>query len=175
MLKPQDVLVILKLCAYGAERPPFARIAADLGMSTSEVHGAIRRAQDAHLLHGPELKERPNVSAIVEFLVHGIRYVFPARRGVMTRGLPTSYAAAPLNNLLARGDDPIPVWPLAEGKARGIAFKPLYRSAANAALRDPLLYELLALTDALRDGRVRERKLAEAELVKRLRDNVAVA
>jgi hypothetical protein len=40
----------------------------------------------------------------------------------------------------------------------------------EAALRDPALYEKLALVDALRDGRVRERKLAEQELKKLLRN-----
>jgi hypothetical protein len=38
-----------------------------------------------------------------------------------------------------------------------------------AALRDQGLYELLALCDALRNGRSRERKIAEQELIKRLR------
>jgi hypothetical protein len=38
-----------------------------------------------------------------------------------------------------------------------------------AALREQSFYELLVLTDALRDGRVRERKIAETELLGRLR------
>ena len=37
-----------------------------------------------------------------------------------------------------------------------------------AALRDPMLYKYLALVDAIRDGRARERKLAEQELSKLL-------
>jgi len=35
-------------------------------------------------------------------------------------------------------------------------------------MRDPQLYELLALLDALRDGRARERALAAKELGSRL-------
>ena len=34
----------------------------------------------------------------------------------------------------------------------------------KAARKDPALYELLALIDAVRDGRVRERQLEEKEL-----------
>jgi hypothetical protein len=49
-----------------------------------------------------------------------------------------------------------------------VGFAPLYKSAPMAALRDPVLYEFLALADAIRDGRARERNLAERELVKRL-------
>jgi hypothetical protein len=71
--------------------------------------------------------------------------------------------------MITQGKEPSPVWPYAEGKQRGSAFEPLYKTAPIAALRDPSFYEYLALADALRDGRVRERKTAEAELCRRLR------
>jgi hypothetical protein len=51
-----------------------------------------------------------------------------------------------------------------EGKLRGYSFAPLYKHAP-AAFGNPKLYELLSLADALRDGRVREKKLA-MELLK---------
>jgi hypothetical protein len=172
VLKPQDIVVVLKLCGYGSSRPPFAQIAGDLVMSPSEVHGALKRAQAAHLVHGSEMNSRPNLSAIEEFLIHGVKYAFPAEHGGSTRGLPTSHAAAPLNRLIAAGDDPIPVWPHPEGKKRGIALAPLYKTVPDAALRDQALYQKLALVDALRDGRVRERKLAVQELRKLLRSRL---
>ena len=166
MLKPQDVVVALKLLGYDSPRPPIAQIARELGISSSEVHAAMKRAQAAHLLHGPELSNRPIVSALEEFLIHGIKYAFPAEHGELTRGVPTSYAAAPLNRLIDAGNEPIPVWPYGKGEKRGIAFAPLYKLVPFAALHDPLLYEQLALIDAIRDGRVRERQLAEQELIK---------
>jgi len=172
VLKPQDVVVVLKLLGYGSNRPPFAQIASDLIMSQSEVHAAVKRAQAAHLLHGPELFNRPNISALEEFLIHGVKYAFPAERGGPSRGIPTCYAAEPLNKLIVPDDEPIPVWPYAEGKSRGIAFAPLYKAVPVAALRDPLLYRQLALVDALRDGRARERQLAEQELRKILRGKI---
>ena len=138
-------------------------------MSASEVHAAVKRAQASRLLGGPELGGRPNLSAIEEFLIHGLQYAFPAERGEPTRGVPTSYAAEPLRHLIVQGDEPPPVWPYRTGSKRGIAFEPLYRQAAKAALHDPGLYELLALTDALRDGRARERKMAAEILFSRLR------
>lgn len=169
ILKPQDVVVALKLLGYDSRRPPLAQIARELSLSSSEVHAAIKRAQAANLLHGSELSNRPNVSSLEEFLIHGIKYAFPAEHGGRSRGVPTSYAAAPLNRLIVAGDEPIPVWPYYKGEMRGVAFVPLYKSAPIAALRDPLLYEQLALIDALRDGRARERQLAEQELIKSLR------
>jgi hypothetical protein len=170
MLKPQDVYVALKIVAGQSGRSPYSQLAGELGMSASEVHASVQRAQRCHLLHGPELKNRPNFSALEEFLVHGLQYVFPPERGGLTRGVATSYAAGPLRGILAQGNDPIPVWPYEEGKQRGIAFEPLYRTAPIAALRDPSFYEYLVLADALRDGRIRERKIAENELHRRLRE-----
>ena len=147
-------------------------MAAELSMSPSEVHAAVARAVASGLLHGAELAHRPNLNGLEEFLLHGMRYAFPAERGEPTRGVPTAYAAAPLSALIAPGNDLPPVWPYPSGKVRGTAFLPLYRSAPKAALQDPLLYEYLALVDALRDGRARERKLAEELLISRLRPAV---
>ena len=45
---------------------------------------------------------------------------------------------------------------------------PAMQLKAEASLRDGVLYELLALVDAIRGGRARERKLAVAELEARL-------
>src|ERR1700690_328337 len=109
VLKPQDVYVALKIVASRSDRPPYSQLAVDLVMSPSEVHASVQRAQGSHLLHGPRLKNRPNFTAIEEFLLHGIKYVFPAERGGLTRGIPTSYAAAPLRKMIAQGSEPIPV------------------------------------------------------------------
>jgi hypothetical protein len=139
VLKPQDVVVALKLLGYAGSRPSLAQMAEDLVMSPSEVHAAVKRAQAARLLHGPELSNRPIVSALEEFLIHGVKYAFPAEHGGPSRGIPTSYAAEPLKRLIAPGDEPIPVWPYPKGESRGIAFTPLCESLPMAALRDPLL------------------------------------
>lgn len=168
-LKPQDVVVALKLCAYPGARPPMSVIGNDLSLSPSEVHGAIGRLRASRLLHGPGMNDRPNISALEEFLVHGLKYAFPAEHGQVTRGIPTSYAAEPLKSEVSSSNDLPPVWPWQEGKTRGVALEPLYRSVPQAALRDPQLYQFLALVDAIRDGRARERKIAELELVNRLR------
>ncbi len=82
--------------------------------------------------------------------------------------MPTGYAAPPLNEVITQPDEPPPVWPYAEGKVRGYSLSPLYPSVPAAAARDAKLYELLALVDAIRDGRARERSLAVKEIEKRL-------
>lgn len=159
----------MKLCGYAPNnRPPYGAIAAELKMSASEIHSAVQRLKSSRLLHGSEMNEKPNLSALEEFLIHGVKYAFPATRGGMTRGMPTSYAAEPLCRLIKAGSEPVPVWADSSGTTRGIALAPLYKTVPEAAKRDSLLYERLALIDAIRDGRARERNLAEKELKKSL-------
>ncbi len=175
MLKPIDIVVLLKLSLTAGERPPYLQLANELHLYPSEVYASIKRARASHLLQGPELKDRLNRSALLEFLLHGVRYAFPAERGAMTRGVPTRYAASPLRQHLEQGSEPPPVWPYAEGLVRGYSFTPLHKNAPKAALADPQLYELLVLVDALRDGQARERALAAKELVRRLEGPADVA
>jgi hypothetical protein len=167
-LKPQDVVVLVKLLGYGDKRPSYAQIAKDLFLSPSEVHASVQRAMRARLLQGPEPGGSLNKAALQEFLIHGVKYAFPPERGELTRGIPTAHAAEPLKKQISGGNEPPPVWPSVMGKTRGYSFAPLYKTVPQAALRDPFLYEMLALLDAIRDGRSRERQLAEQELKIRL-------
>jgi len=168
-LRPQDVLVLVKLLSYEGRRPPMAQMGLELSISSSEVHAALKRLVLSKLVSSDANGNRPILKAAEEFLLHGVKYAFPARRGEVTRGVPTSYAAPPLNKEIELGSELPPVWPFPEGQHRGVSLEPLYKTAPAAALRDPIFYEMLALIDALREGRARERKLAEQELIERVR------
>jgi hypothetical protein len=168
-LRPQDVVVLAKLLSYNGPRPSMAQMGTDLSISPSEVHAALKRLALARLVSSDTDGHRPLLDAVLEFLIHGLKYAFPARRGELTRGVPTSHAAPPLNKHVAQGGDPPPVWAYSQGNQRGVSLEPLYKTVPAAALRDERLYEFLALVDALRDGRARERNLAERELTARLR------
>jgi hypothetical protein len=48
-------------------------MANDLHLYPSEVYASIKRARESQLVQGPELKDRLNRSALLEFLLHGIR------------------------------------------------------------------------------------------------------
>lgn len=100
--------------------------------------------------------------ALLDFLQYGIKYVFPQQPGALVRGMPTQ----PLCNLI-QSNEPY-VWPDADGAVRGQAIEPLYPTAVQAATNDPLLYEMLALVDAIRVGKSREVNLAGNELSKRI-------
>ena len=166
-LKPQDVLFLLKLVALGKNHWTFNSLALELGMSPSEVHAASQRVLEARLAVKKENSIKPDKRNLEEFLLHGIQYVFVPGRGALNRGMPTAYAAAPLDNVFGSYEFP-PVWPDPEGEVRGESFSPLYKSVPKAARNDPKLYMLLALVDAIRGGRAREREMAKKELSKRL-------
>ena len=168
VLRPLDIVVLLKLSLCEGDRPPYLQLANELYLYPSEVYASIKRARTSHFVQGPELKDRLNRSALLEFLLHGVRYTFPAVHGALTRGVPTRYAATPLKQYLEQGKEPPPVWPYSEGSTRGYGYAPLHKNVPKAALADPRLYELLVLVDALRDGKARERELAVKELSKRL-------
>ena len=164
-LKPQDVLVALKLHIERANpRPRLVDIAADLGLSQAEVSGSLKRSIFAGLSRPGD--GIPYPEALKEFVLHGLRYAFPAQLGAIAKGMPTSHSAAPLNKKISSAEHF--VWPDAKGEVRGSSVEPLYPSVPFAASRDFKLYELFALIDALRVGQSRERKLARKELEKRV-------
>ena len=168
ILKPQDILFLLKLISIGRSAWSYNALAIDLGMSPSEVHAAANRALAAKLAVKDNGKIRPQVRNLEEFLLHGIQYVFVAERGELNRGIPTAHAAAPMDSHFVADNEPPPVWPDPEGSMRGSSFSPLYKSAPKAAKNDPELYQLLALVDGIRGGRAREKNFASKELKKRL-------
>ena len=161
-MKGQDLVVMLKLASRVSEGWTYSSLARDLGMSASEVHAAVRRCQEAGL-YNVETRQ-PVRHALLEFLVHGVRYVFPVRPGAIGFGLPTSYAVSPLREQIRFEEAETPVMPLLRGTTRGPEVKPLYSSAPQAAATDAKLHQLLAMVDVLRMGRARERKMAEQVL-----------
>jgi hypothetical protein len=188
-LSPQDVVVALKLCAIESKNWTYARLGEELSLSASQVFRSVQRAEAVRLLEpgfhalplAPDSKSpdsnskdrplvlaSPNRANLKEFLIHGVRYAFPVHRGGLVRGIPTAHAAPPLKQQIAESFDPPPVWPDGNGSARGLEFSPLYKNVPAAARRDPKLYELLALVDAIRDGRAREREIAIRELTARI-------
>lgn len=169
-LKPQDVLVVLKLVALGGKPWSYASLGVQLGMSPSQLHSAVMRGLAAQLAVRTGDEITPHIRNLEEFLIHGLRYVFLPERGDLTRGIPTAHAASPLSRHFRTTGEPPPVWPDPDGKARGVAFSPLYKFAPTAAKSDSKLYELLVIVDAIRAGRAREREIGIKELKQRLNE-----
>jgi hypothetical protein len=163
-MKPQDVVLLLKIISMNNDNWSQSWTAVELVVSQSEVSESVARSKYAGLLD-PKGKKVMRM-AFMDFLEKGIRYVFPQRPGAVVRGIPTSHSAPPLNQEIQSTEDY--VWPYVKGTVRGHSIMPLYSSVPEAALKDEKLYELLALVDALRVGRAREKELALQELKTRI-------
>ncbi|QOZ07509.1 hypothetical protein [Bradyrhizobium sp. CCBAU 51765] len=185
-MKSQDIVILLKLASLELGEPergvhsgldahhddPFSArgLGASLGISKTEVNASINRSVSS----GLAIKDRnsgrpkPNRRNLYNFIVHGLKFVFPAMPGAMTRGVPTAFAAAPLKGLLVSAGEYIYVWPFANGKVKGQSLDPLFKSVPEATQKDARLYEYLALVDAIRIGNQREAGLAVERMSERL-------
>ncbi len=183
-MKSQDVVVLLKLVSL--ERTEHERsgegsshyeysysvrgLEAALGISKTEVNASIKRSISSGLAIKEPRSERPvpNRRNLYNFIIHGLKFVYPANPSAMTRGLPTAFAAPPLRNLLISGGNYIYVWPYANAKTMGQSVEPLFKTVPEAVKKDDRLYEYLALVDAIRLGNQRETGLATERLSERL-------
>jgi DNA-binding transcriptional MocR family regulator len=164
IMSPHDIVILLKIASYGGAQWFQKPLAEDLGISQSEISKSLNRSKYAGLID-PKGKKVMKL-ALLEFLQFGLRYVFPQKPGAVVRGIPTSHSAAPLKDKIESTEHY--VWPYSKGTVRGHSIIPLYPSVPEAALKDAKLYELLALVDALRVGRAREKELAIVEIKTRL-------
>lgn len=163
-LKPQDVVILLKIIALGKKSWFHHTLAQELGMSQSEVSQSLNRSKYAGLID--DARKKVNKLAFTEFLLNGVAYAFPQQPGALVRGVLTAHAAEPLSNIIKANEKY--VWPYAKGLDRGQAIEPLYSTIVEASLKDRDLYELLTMVDAIRVGRVREKEIAKKELQKRI-------
>ncbi len=168
-LKPQDVVVALKLVVLRGERLTYEELGKRLKLSQFEAHAAVKRLVAAKLATEIEGEVRPIMATLKNFIYYGAPYAFPPVRGEMTIGYPTAYGVNPLKEKVLFADENPPVWPSAEGTTRGMTLLPLYEKAPLAAVEDKALYEMLSLFDALRIGAARERQLAVDLLEERFR------
>lgn len=153
---------------FVASRLSIRGLAAETGISKSEVSQSLKRNYFAGLAK-PDRKNdlpRANLKALLEIVVHGLRYVFPIKPAELTRGIATGLAAPVLQGQLMTAGELAPVWPDAKGNSKGQAITPLFKSVSFAVRKDPQLYAYLALADAIRMGQPRERTLASELLEK---------
>lgn len=142
------------------------------GISKSEVSAALRRCTRVGLAKAERATGYPRVNtrALLGFILHGLKYVFPAQPGPLVRGIPTTYAAPVLAGRLMSAGEQACVWEDAHGSFQGQGIEPLYKSVPRAVRRDAQLYAMLALVDAIRLGQERESALAGNLLQQHLRE-----
>lgn len=147
-MRPQDVVILLKIISLEHEEWYNKDLADQLGLSNSEVSESLNRSRIGGLID--ENKQSVKKDALFEFLVYGLKHVFPVVPGRLLRGMPTAYSAPVLNKDFVV-DHPY-VWPAKGYSTKGVSVSPLYQTVPEACDNDDTLYDLLALTDALRIG-----------------------
>ena len=163
-MRPHDIVVLLKIAAKKDTPWLMKDLSIELGISASEISESLNRSAIAGLIS--HNKKRLMKLAILDFLEHGLRYVYPQQPGPRLRGLATAHAAPPLNKEIV-SNEPY-VWPYGEGTIRGESIEPLHPKVPEACLKDSEFYAYMALCDALRVGRAREKNIAMEELKNRL-------
>ena len=92
----------------------------------ASVHAALERSEAAGLYYGSERKILKQ--AVLEFLVHGLRYVFSTPNQALSRGdCQLHILRSPLKSKLVASPSEVYVWPDPQGAVRGQAIAPLYR------------------------------------------------
>ena len=159
-MRPQDVAILLKIIALNGQNWQLVGLSNSLRISVSEISESLNRSRIASLIDYNKKKiHRQN---LLEFLEHGVRYVFPQQPGAMVRGIPTAHSHPFMKkNFISEMDY---VWPDNKGKVMGLMIEPLYPKQVEAVAEDQEYYKLLALVDVVRVGKVREIKYAINEL-----------
>ena len=165
MLNGADIMVLLYLAAKPGPWT-YRSLAADLDMDIAALHRSVGRLTRARLLDSERML---NPTAAEEFMVHAIPYLLPAEPGPLGRGMPTAWGAPPLMDMVADDGEPPPVWPDPLGQVRGQLIEPIDDRVVSLVRSDPELAAWFALVDGIRIGRAREKKLAVAELSRRIR------
>ena len=164
-MRPQDIVILLKMVSLGEKKCSLVEMADFLYISTSEISKAMERNVVAGLVSSD--KARVNKLALRDFLIYGLKYVFPPQPGSSTRGIATAHSARPVNQYIS-GNGENYVWKYYKGSKRGNSIVPLYDKIPKFIENQPELYEFLTIVDTLRIGKNREIEIAIQELDKKL-------
>lgn len=159
-MRPQDIVILLKILCYGSRNWYNKDLAMDLALSPAEVSNSLKRSAVSGLIDTDKRKVRRQ--SLLEFLIFGIQYVFPQRPNNISRGIPTAHSHPFMKDVIS--SEQIYVWPDAAGDDKGMSVQPLYPGVVSAVKSDEKLYLLLALTDVLRMGKAREKEIAITKL-----------
>ena len=163
-MRPQDVAILLKIVSMSLQNWQLVGLSNSLRISISEISESLNRSRLAGLVDYN--KKIVNRQSLLEFLEHGVRYVFPQQLGSMVRGIPTAHSHPDMKKHFI--SEMNFVWPDNKGEAMGLMIEPFYKKQAEAVKEDQKFYKLLALVDVIRVGKIREIKYAVNELKKHI-------
>lgn len=163
-MRPQDIAILLKIISMDGQNWQLVGLSNSLHISISEISESLNRSRQASLIDYN--KKKVSRQNLLEFLEHGVRYVFPQQPGSMVRGIPTAHSHPSMKKIFI--SEMNYVWPDNKGKIMGLAIEPFYPKVIEAVNEDEFFYKLLSLVDVIRVGKVREIKYAVNELRKNI-------
>ena len=83
-LKSQDIVVLLQVLITG-KGWKYEQLEKELGYSKSALHRSLARCAHSNLMN--ESQTLVFSAALTEFLIHGLRYAFPAHPGKIVKGI----------------------------------------------------------------------------------------
>ncbi len=161
-MRPQDIAILLRIISMKTEYWQLQELSSSLRISMSEISESLNRSRIAGLLDYN--KKKVSRQNLLEFLEHGVRYVFPQQPGSMIRGIPTAHSHPLMKKYFI--SEMNYVWPDNKGKVMGLTIEPFYLKQTEGINDNEMYYKLLALVDVIRVGKVREIKYAVNELKK---------
>ena len=192
ILKPLDVVVALKIglnehslrVKEARGREATSNSVGDLSEGLFKAKGDVSRAINRLLQSGLIGERQPREkdilaanrkyysvqrNALSDFLVYGVRYAFVPEKSGYGRGVPTGWNCPLIDSPMNPPEVPL-VWALPGGNVQGEWIEPLYNRCAEAAEKDPGLYELLSLVEIIRVGKPRELKYAIELIQERVKE-----
>ena len=161
-MRPQDVVILLKILTLQQADWQYRDLSSSLYISISEVSESLNRSHLAGLVD--ERRKKVFRQNLMEFIEHGLHYVFPQHPGSLVTGIATAHSHSFYQHLFV--SEVNYVWQDADGDMRGLAIEPLYKGVVKAVKQDEMLYKMLASIDIIRVGKIRELKTALQELQK---------
>lgn len=164
-MRPHDIPVLVKVFSIQEKPWLIKNLATSLYISQSEVSESLHRSMYAGLID--EQKQSIHAQNLFDFILYGLRFVFPQKPGPLARGIPTAHSHPALQSKFV--SEIKYIWPHPDGKDIGFSIEPFYQKQTNAVRQDEQLYLILSLIEIIRVGKVREVNYARTELMKLFR------
>lgn len=136
-MRPQDIVILLKIIAKGDQDWLNKELAAELFISPAEISDSLNRSEMGGLISSGE-KKKVYKQSLLEFIQYGLHHIFPAVPGGMVNGIYTAHSHPFMKEFFQ--SDWQYVWPDFKGEGLGLAIEPLYKEAVKAAKQDELLH-----------------------------------
>ena len=159
-MRPQDIAILVKVYLVEDDSWFIKDLANEMYISQSEFSESLNRSRYAGLLD--DRKQKVMTRGFYEFLLDGLRYIYPQRPNEVIRGIPTAHSHPEFSKIILTNVKY--VWPDENAKEVGYAIEPFYPTQLKAIKADSNLYLVLALIEIVRFGKTREINFAKTKL-----------